>query len=538
MVLRRLIVILIAAGAPFGLGLLLWRLLAPGGLTIAKLLMLVGYAGTSPWVGLCLANGVIGWLLLLMVRVPSPPAATAVVPTAIAITVRNEAIGAVLAPAAALLRDLDSIGVGASFGLFVLSDTNDTDLIAIEERAIAAFPGRVHYRRRATNAGFKAGNVMDFMDHLADGFELALILDADSRMSARAVLRLVQAMQDDPSLGIAQHLAVGLPASSAFPRLFQFGMRAGMRTWATAIAWWQGNACVYWGHNAMLRIAPFRDHCRLPLLPGGRSILSHDQVEAAMLRAAGWGVRLLPQEDGSAEANPPALPEFQRRELRWLAGNFEYRHLLALPGLRLMGRWQLAQAILMFASAPFYLVFLLGAALAAATDVTSAFPAGAALSLTVGWAGALYSPKLLGYLQVLLQHHARARYGGSVRLAAGVVLETLFTLQLDAISVVSKTLATIRLALGHPTRWTAQNRVDRGVSWSEAARLLWPHTLLGCVVFAAFAEAGWRCALWALPFTGGLLTAIPFCVLTADPRVGFWLQRHRLAAIPEELETA
>ena len=127
-----------------------------------------------------------------------------------------------------------------------------------------------------------------------------------------------------------------------------------MRTWATGQAWWQGDEGPYWGHNAVVRIAPFRAHCRLPALPGGRHILSHDQVEAAVLRGAGWGVRVLPDEDGSWEANPPALPEFLRRELRWLAGNMQYRHLLRLPDLRAMGRWQLVQAILLFVGAPLY----------------------------------------------------------------------------------------------------------------------------------------------------------------------------------------
>jgi membrane glycosyltransferase len=287
MALRRLIVLSLAAGTAVSLSFPLWHLLAPDGWPIAKALMLAGYAGAAPWVGLCLANGLIGWLLLLTARPrPSHPVLP-IPPTAIAIIVRNEALGALLPAAARLLDALDQCGVGASFELFILSDIDDPDLITIEEHAIAAFPVRVCYRRRPVNTGFKAGNIMDFLDQHAREFELALILDADSRMSAPSVLRLMQAMLDDPTLGIVQHLAVRLPASRAFPRLFQFGMRAGMRTWATAIAWWQGNECVYWGHNAVLRIAPFRAHCRLPLLPDGRSILSHDQVEAAMLRVAG-----------------------------------------------------------------------------------------------------------------------------------------------------------------------------------------------------------------------------------------------------------
>jgi membrane glycosyltransferase len=228
-------------------------------------------------------------------------------------------------------------------------------------------------------------------------------------------------MQTDPRLGIVQHLTVGEPATSPFARLFQFGMRSGMRTWAAGQDFWQGDAGPYWGHNAVVRIAPFRAHARLALLPDGRHILSHDQIEAALLRGAGWGVRVLVDEDGSFEAFPPVLPEHLRRELRWLAGNLQYVHLLRLNGLQPMGRWQLVQAILLFAGAPFCMLFLLGAATAAATDRTSAFPAGAALALTLAWAGALYAPKLLGYLEVQISRAKRARYGGTARFLVSVL---------------------------------------------------------------------------------------------------------------------
>ena len=302
--------------------------------------------------------------------------------TAIAVTVRNEDMRLLLPPLRRLLNDLDEAGADDAFGVFILSDTLDRGLRRPRRsrwRRSApriADPGRIRYRRRAANTGFKAGNIMDFLDHHADGFELMVTLDADSEMSAAAVLRLVRAMQADPTLAIVQHLTVGLPAQAAFPRLFQFGMRAGMRTWATGQAWWQGDEGPYWGHNAVVRIAPFRAHCRLPLLPDGRHILSHDQIEAAVLSGAGWGVRVLPDEDGSWEANPPALPEFLRRELRWLAGNLQYRHLLRRRDLRPMGRWQLVQAILLFAGMPFYLLFLLAAATAAATDAGIAVSCG------------------------------------------------------------------------------------------------------------------------------------------------------------------
>jgi membrane glycosyltransferase len=280
-------------------------------------------------------------------------------------------------------------------------------------------------------------------------------------------------------------------------------------------------------------MAPFRAHCRLPLLPGGHHILSHDQIEAAVQRGAGWGVRVLPDEDGSWEANPPALPEFLRRELRWLAGNLQYRHLLLRRGLRPVGRWQLMQAILLFAGMPFYLLFLLGAALAAATDAASPFSAAPALA--AAWLGALYAPKLLGYAEVALSPDKRARYGGFLRFAGGVLVEFGFTLLVDAVSVVAKTGAMLRMVLGVHAGWTRQNRLQRGVGWGEAAWLLWPQTVLGVLAFAGFASAGWAAALWALPLAGGLPLALPLCVLTADPRVGRWMRRQRIAAIPEEL---
>lgn len=537
---RRALVVLIVLLTGIGLGALLVKVLAPGGWTPPKLVMLIAFIGTAPWTGLCLANGLVGFAIRLL-RSESPrrvPRAALTGRTAIAVTIRNEDMHRVLPPLRRLLNELDHAGVANAFDLFILSDTQGIAAIAAEAAASAAFcagSSRIHYRRRPVNTGYKAGNIMEFLDHHAEGFDFMLTLDADSEMSAAAVLRLLRTMQDEPRLAIVQHLTVGLPAASAFPRLFQFGMRAGMRTWAAGQGWWQGDEGPYWGHNALIRIAPFRDHCRLPLLPDGSHILSHDQVEATVLAAAGWGVRVLAEEDGSREANPPALPEFLRRDLRWLAGNMQYRHLLRLPGLRAMGRWQLLQAIMLFAGAPCYLLFLLAAAAAAATDATSPFPAAPALTLMLAWLGALYAPKLLGYAEITLSPEQLSRYGGVVRFAAGAAAELGFSLMLDAVTAVAKTGGILRLAVGGRAGWAPQNRGDRGVGWIEAHRLLWPQTALGIAVFAAFVSAGWSAVLWALPLAGGLVIAIPLCVLTANPRIGRWLQQCRIAAVPEEL---
>ena len=525
--------------------------LAPGGWTLWEVLAFLCFAGTVPWTALCTANALVGFALLMGRR--DPPAA--VLPalrlaregvprlsTAIAVCVRNEDMNRVLPPLARLLDGLAATGAADRFTLWILSDTQDPALARREEAAVAAFratrpdPRRIRYRRRTTNTGFKAGNVMDFLDRHAAGHELMLSLDADSEMSAAAVLRLVACMEADPELAILQQLIVGRPATAAFPRLFQFGMRAGMRSWATGQAWWQGPEGPYWGHNAIVRIAPFRAHARLEALPGGRAILSHDQVEAVRLHAAGWKVCCLPAEDGSMEGNPPALPEFMARDLRWAAGNMQYWDLLRLPSMTPMGRWQLAQAILLFLGAPLWVGVLVFGALNAATGGATTTLAGDLLALMLGTWVALHAPKLLGYAEVLLKRNLAARYGGRLAFLRGALAEIGFTTLLDPVSVLNKAMFLLTLPFGSgPSGWSPQNRADRGVSWADAARLLWPHSLFGALVLGLLLATEPGAALWALPWAGGLLVAIPFCVGTASPALSALLRARGVAATPEEL---
>nr|WP_135466650.1 glucans biosynthesis glucosyltransferase MdoH [Crenalkalicoccus roseus] len=530
---------------------LAWRVMAPGGWTTWEALAFLCLAGTAPWTALCAANALTGFAIRLGAGDPAAavlPALRQAPPgpprlsTAIAVCVRNEDMAAVLPPLGRLLDGLAAAGAAERFTLWILSDTRHPALALAEERAVQAFrsgrpdAARIRYRRRAENTGFKAGNVMDFLDHHAAGHDLMLCLDADSEMSAGAVLRLVACMEADPRIAVVQQLIVGRPATAAFPRLFQFGMRAGMRSWATGQAWWQGPEGPYWGHNAILRIAPFRAHCRLEALPDGRPILSHDQVEAVRLHAAGWGVWCLPEEEGSLEGNPPALPEFMARDLRWAAGNMQYWHLLRLPGQTPMGRWQLAQAILLFLGAPLWVGVLVFSALNAATGGAAETPRGALLALMLATWAALHAPKLLGYAEVLLRRRLAARYGGRAAFLRGALAEIGFTTLLDPVSVLNKAMFLLALPFGQRRAgWAPQNRADRGVSWADAARLLWPHTLFGALVFGLLLATAPMAALWALPWAGGLLAAIPFCVATASPRLSAALRARGIAATPEEL---
>ncbi|HEY0223521.1 MAG TPA: glycosyltransferase family 2 protein, partial [Pseudolabrys sp.] len=309
--------------------------LSPGGLSLADDVLLALFAVTLPWIVAGFWNAVIGFIIVRFAGDPieaifsgaaalrgnEPIAAS----TAILLCIRNELPDRMLRNLAPMLAGLTAFGAAERFHLYVLSDTDNAEIAATEEKQFAALAalwrGRIAitYRRRDINTGYKAGNIRDFCDRWGGDYEFAVTLDTDSFMTAEAVLRLVRIMQADPKLGILQGLVVGLPSTSAFARIFQFGMRLGMRSYTIGSAWWQGDCGPYWGHNAVLRLAPFIAHCELPRSGDGH-ILSHDQIEAVLMRRGGYDVRVLPEDELGWEENPPTLIEFIRRDLRWCQG--------------------------------------------------------------------------------------------------------------------------------------------------------------------------------------------------------------------------
>ena len=505
-------------------------------------LLFAAFAVFLPWSVLGFCNAAIGLTLLFTQRRQAPRTTPVTLCTAIVMTVRNEDPDRAVARLRTIQHSLDATGAGGHFAFFLLSDTFDPDIAAREEAAMTAWqadataPRRLHYRRRPLNIGFKAGNVMEFCRQWADDFPLMVTLDADSLMSGSAILDLVRFMQANPRTGIVQGLVTGLPSTSVFARMFQFGMRHGMRSYTVGQAWWTVDCGPFWGHNAIIRTAPFRDHCTLPILPGrppfGGHILSHDQVEATLMRAAGYEVRLQPVAGGSWEDNPPTILDYIRRDLRWCQGNLQYFRLLGLPGLRPVSRFQLCWAILMFISIPAWTLTVALLPLAAATL------SGASTS----WLVALYwlymlmylSPKLAGYLHTAVSGHRRARYGGLRRFIAGAAVEIICSSIQFSITSLHVTAFMAAMPLGRSATWSGQARDTRTVSWREATRALWPQTLFGLALHAALLAIAPAILPWALPYTAGYLLAIPFAVATASPGFGAWCTRHGLCAIPEE----
>jgi membrane glycosyltransferase len=548
--LRRIAFAALVVGTSLALLVLMARLLFVGSPDPVGIAMLGLFALTLPWTAIGFWNAVIGFGLMQFSRDPARLVAphlrsirgdeAIASATALLICIRNEDTGRLSRNLGWMLDGLARSGEAAWFHLYMLSDSDRPEVIEDERRVAAALAERfdgvlkVTYRLREVGGGFKAGNIRDFCERWAPLHPFAIVLDADSVMTPAAMLRLVRVMQAEPGIGILQTLVTGLPSRSPFARIFQFGMRLGMRSYTLGAASWQGDCGPYWGHNAILRLAPFTEHCHLPLLPGkpplGGHVLSHDQLEAVLMRRAGYEVRVLPEEGGSWEENPPTLPEFIRRDLRWCQGNLQYLRLLGrLPGLLPVSRCQLWLAIAMYLGAPAWLGFIVLGLLRGLPVDLALFPVMFAVTLTMGFA-----PKLATLGDVLLRRDLRRDYGGALRVLASAAMEIVFSMLMAPISAVSVSLFMLGLPFGREIGWTAQQRDAAGVPLPAAARRLWIHTLLGAgagwAFWQMFPATVW---LWA-PFVAGLAGSIPLAMVSASPRLGAWLAESGLCRIPEE----
>ncbi len=533
------------------------RALAVNGLDVADWVMLALFGMTLPWMVVGFWNATIGFLIMSFAADPvavvlpqaagASPDAPIVASTAVLLCIRNESPNRILRNLELTLAGLCQTNAADRFHLYILSDTHDAVIAAEEQSCFSELSSRwndrlaVTYRRRTDNAGYKAGNIEDFCRRWGPRHDFAIVLDADSFMTAPAMVRLIRIMQDNPSIGILQGLVVAMPSTSAFARLFQFGMRLGMRSYTMGSAWWQGDCGPYWGHNAVLRLDAFIQHCELPTLSsiGGSPshILSHDQVEAVLMRRGGYEVRVFPREDQSWEENPPTMLDFVRRDLRWCEGNMQYLRLLDMPGLKLTSRIQLVLAILMFIGAPAWVgMLVLGTAMAVLA------PEGGVL-IDPWWGKVLFVavllmmflPKIASAVDVLLRPHQRAQFGGGGLFSLSFFLETVFSLLICPIMWLSQTIFLSQLLAGRTQGWVSQARDDHTVGLGQALRAFWPHLMLGTILLGALVFNAPSAIPYAIFFLGGFVMAVPLAVFTSWPSVGRWFIRGHIASLPEEI---
>jgi len=532
--------------------------LAPGGFGAFSVAALVLFAATLPWMVVGFWNAVIGFTVMRF----STDSAMAIMPsiahvrgdepvtaaTAILLCVRNELPARIIRNLEPMLAGIAASGQGDRFHLYLLSDTNDAEMVRDEEALFSDLARRwrdrvpITYRRRTLNTGYKAGNIRDFCEHWGDRHELAVTLDADSFMTAEAVLRLVRIMQADSRLGILQGLVVGLPSTSLFARIFQFGMRLGMRSYTIGSAWWQSDCGPYWGHNAVLRLKPFIEHCELPVLKDGdkeHHILSHDQIEAALMRAAGYHVRVVAQEDLGWEENPPTLLEFTRRDLRWCQGNMQYWRFLLLPSLKPVSRYQLMLAIMMFIGSPAWIGLLVLSTIALVSfDSPARFIRADLGNLLFVWVLVMwFSPKIATFIDLLLRPEDRHAFGGGGRIVMNFIIETAYSILLCPILWIGHTIFLAGLLVRREIGWGGQLRDDHAVPLGLALSALWPQTLVGSIAIALVSATQPSALPYVLCLAAGPALAIPFAMLTAWAPLGRLAVAVGVGRLPEETAT-
>ena len=468
--------------------------------------------------------------------------------TAAIVPIYAEDAVAVFARLRVMARSLAQQGTD-DIDLFVLSDTRDGAIAAVEEHEFAriqawaaadpALP-RIRYRRRRENVGRKAGNVAEFCETYGSDYTFMIVLDADSLMTGAAMTRLVRLMQASPRVGLIQTVSYAAGRDTLFARVQQFAVRLYAPLALRCLETWQGPQGSYWGHNAILRIDAFAAHAGLPVLPGraplGGEILCHDIVEGALMVRAGWEVRLLPEMGGTWEEMPTNLIDLLGRERRWCQGNLQHLRVLPWSGLAGASRWHLAVGILSYAMLPLWIAFLGLAAWQAvrsghlgllAYGLTGATPAAHALgALSVAL---LSAPKLLSLIHVLASRSRRAAFGGAGRLLASAALEQLVWVFLWPVMTLFTAGAVAATFIGRVVRWETQERDDRQLSWAEAFRLQADAVVVGALMILGLAIAGdtWL-ALWLAPVALALLTSPAQSVLTSRADLGRWARSRGL----------
>jgi len=506
---------------------------------------------------LVLARGKDPYLISKMAKddVPIAPDAR----TAIVMPICNENVARVFAGLRATVESLDRTPYADRFDFFVLSDSSISDTCADEVsawtelcKAINGF-GRIFYRRRQRRVRRKSGNIDDFCRRWGKDYRYMIVLDADSVMSGDCLVKLTQAMEASPDAGIIQTAPRAAGRDTLYARIQQFSTRVYGPLFTAGLHYWQLGESHYWGHNAIIRVKPFMDHCALALLPGkgtfSGEILSHDFIEAALMRRSGWKVWIAYDLDGSYEEMPPNLLDELKRDRRWCQGNLMNFRLFLSRGMHVVHRAVFVTGVMAYLSAPFWLLFLiLSTGLLAQHTLTEPayftepwqlFPIWPqwhpekALALFSATATLLFLPKILSVLLVCM--HGAKQFGGVVRLFASLLIEMFFSMLLAPVRMLFHTHFVVAAFMGWALRWKSPAREDSETTPAEAFRHHGFHTLVGLVWGGGIFWLNPTFLPWLLPIVGSLVVAIPVSVYSSKVSHGVRFRSKRLFVIPEEV---
>ncbi len=552
---RRRVLLALVAGSAAGATALMLQALPADGANALRCAQVGLFALLFAWVSAGFYTALMGFRVLLRgdphalsARDAGRAPIDAQARTAIVMPICNEDVATVFAGLRATCESLAATGAARLYDVYVLSDTGRPEIRAAELAAWAELRetlgegARVYYRWRQHRTKRKAGNVADFCRRWGRDYRYMVVLDADSVMSGDALVTLVRLMEKHPDIGILQTLPQACGQTTLHARAQQFGARLAGRLFSAGMQYWQLGESHYWGHNAIIRVAPFIEHCALATLAGrgglAGEILSHDFVEAALMRRAGWHVWLVPDLVGSYEQQPANLLDELQRDRRWCQGNLQNARLIAEPGLHPVHRAMLLTGALSYLSAPLWLCFVL---LGAAHWLHAGQPLFGPVA-TVSWqAGALWLvtvvmlalPRVLGVAAIVLRGDQR-QFGGSSALVRSALIEAGLSVLQAPLRMVAHTIFVLGALTGLKLQWTSPPRDAADIGWADAAARFAGIGTLVLLLAGALAAAQPQALPWLAPMGLPLLLAVPLVVLTSRAALGRRLLAMRLLMTPEE----
>lgn len=565
---RTVYLLLVALTTLFAMSLL-YTAYASGGLTPLKILLLFLYAILILWVASSFWSATVGfWLLFTRydyfarrrnAAASDTTALPAAARTAILMPLYNEDPVRVFAGIRAIWQSLQATGESDVFDFFVLSDTRDVNTWVREEcewyrlcEEMNAH-GRIFYRNREENIARKSGNVADFVERWGGRYRYMIVLDADSIMAGNTLVRMVRMMEANADTALIQAPPVPVNRESLFARILQFASSAYGPIFTAGASFWQLGSSNFWGHNAIIRVAPFAAHCGLPCLPGrepfGGAVLSHDFVEAAMLRRAGWRVWLAYELKGSYEELPPTLIDYAKRDRRWCEGNLQHIRLINARNMHPVSRLHFVMGVMSYMSSPLWMMFVLFTGVDAYIQaqaipvyffgdrIEPVWPVSFKVEMNIVLIftlAMLFLPKLMALIVIASSRKQRRGFGGIVRATISALLETVFSILVAPILMLYQTRFVWAILFRRSIGWPAQQRGDHRTRFSEAVSAHGVQTLIGLaaglVSYFYVPDYFW----WLSPVLCGAVLSIPISMLSSSSQLGRVARYLGLFMTPEE----
>ena len=541
----------------------MWAIFAIGEMNFIEYIIIVLFGLTFSWITVAFCGSIAGFFLVIAQRRSAPSRLDTKLAgkTAVLMPTYNEEPERIFASIEVMALAVGETGEGDAFNWFVISDTTDPDIALKEEAGFHQLRKRigknvnVYYRRRQKNTARKAGNVADFCKRWGRAYDHLLVLDADSLMEAETILELARRMEADPDTGLIQTIPQLINGTTLMARLQQFATCVYGPIVGTGLAWWTHKEGNFWGHNAIIRTEAFMSSAGLPNLKGappfGGHILSHDFVEAALIRRAGWSVVIASDLSGSYEECPPSMIDLAVRDRRWCQGNLQHSRVVTAKGLHWVSRSHLLTGIMSYISSPLWLLLLLsGLALSLQvqfirpeyfSDEFSLFPdwprmdSVRALSLFIFTMVILFTPKVLGFISYLLNNKLRKNAGGFFRLVLSFILEVVLSALIAPVMMLIHSGAVLSILLGNDSGWNPQRRDDGSLPIKSLIyRHRW-HMLTGTVLFVVAYFNSFSLLAWLSPAIAGMLLSVPLSMVTSSWKIGATVKKWGILRTPDEV---